>query len=303
MKTKKFFLGLSLLVSIATMISCSSESRDYYEYLDRKTTASEKETLKQIESKIDSINKSEDNLSRAGSLTTDLSGLAINELPKPKKNFNPVTNADLAGAFLGTMFGPWWGLGYAIFFSALECSTSTKVSLANANDISMLPISDNVVYVQNESSPTMIDSIGYYHNLILQDIGVEKLKVADVNDIGVLITGSMSKMFGNNAQDITTSRLMNTELTNFILSYKEQLLNAKNAVEFCNIISKYGNVNEDELSVLQLYMQGKTNTSDSNYTLKVLTSIETSELSDETKNRLRAGILVGNASEQLWLFK
>jgi len=295
---KLFILGAGVVGTMMFMASCSNEEE--VENITRSVDT-QTEELKNLKMSIVKLNEQWENKqwpmpSRTIANSDHSFGIDI------AKKARSIVDTDLAGANFGARFGTRWALAIGAAASAIAFIETFFNSSVTFTPLKMQGTSARLVYAQDGQTPTMMDSIGYYHNLILQKIGAKKLTTANLDSIEQYVVQSMDDIFGKEAQSITAAGLKSNESYKFLKSHISKLNNAINASAFCNILSEYETINQDELDVLKVYMIGLESKDNANgeYTAEVLKTVNSSELDTATKERIRAGIIVGNASQKLW---
>lgn len=299
---KLFILGAGLVATMMFMTSCSNET-DEVGNLTRSVDT-QKEELESLKMSIVKLNEQwEDKQwplsTRSISNTRPTAGTAIAKMARN------IVGADLAGAHIGAHFGPWWALGIGAAASAIAYIESSNNSTVTFTPLKLRSTTAQLVYAQDGQNPTMLDSLGYYNNLILQKICTKKLTYANLDSIEQFVVQSMDDIFGKEAQYITATGLKSNEGYRFMKSHIAKLNNAHNVSAFCNILSECKTINQGELDVLNEYMHGLESKDNANgeYTLEVLNTLNSSNLEAATKDRIKAGIIVGNASQKLWVAK
>lgn len=299
---KLFILGAGLVATMMFMTSCSNEEEETTSPI--RTEETQKEELQNLKMSITKLNEQwelrQENLRTRTIINTQPTvGKAT---VKTSRN---IARTDLAGATIGIVWGPWWGLTYAAVFSAIAYAESTQLIATKRINMDSYNTTKRLFFVQDGNTPTRMDSIGYYHNLILQRIGTDKLANANFDTVEQLVVQSMKDIFGEDAKCITLAELRNNEDYKYVKSNIGKLSTAQNVNGYCNILAKCKSISQAELDVLKEYMIGLESKDNANgeYTLEVLNTLNSSNLEAATKDRIKAGIIVGNASQKLWVAK
>lgn len=300
---RHLILGAGLIATMMFMASCSNETEEITSITRSENT--QKEELENLRMSIARLNEQWEG--KPKSLSTRIANTTQSTIAvATTKLARSIVGADLAGASAGAKFGPWWALGIAAAASAIAyIEIATTNSTATVTPITMRNTTKRLVYVQEGETPTMIDSLGYYHNLILRKIGTSKLTTANLNNIEALVEQSMDDIFGEKAKSMTAAGLKSNDGYKFMKSHIAKLNNTQNVTAYCDILSGCESISQDELGVLKEYMSGLESNDNSNgeYTVEVLNAVNSSGLDIATKNRIKAGVIVGNASQKLWIAK
>lgn len=164
---------------------------------------------------------------------------------------------------------------------------------------------DGLFFVPSVSR-TAVDSVGYMHNKVILDIN-------DGNNFtyNYIFSDSIyNDVMGYYAQGnsaIQQSLLSQFE-NDFTLhavdaSIKDALLNDSSANGIYNTLALFNGVNEDGLQTLYDYTERLYNLDDSqisDYTNKVLSTIENSDLRPQDIEELKVGVFIGFSSRKLW---
>lgn len=285
------------------MASCSNETEEIANLTRSENT--QKEELENLRLCIARLNEQWEGKPKSLSTRIANSGQSALAAATAKKA-RSIVGADLAGASAGAKFGPWWALGIAAAASAIAYIEITATnSTATVTPITMRNATKQLVYVQDGETPTMIDSLGYYHNLVLRKIGTSKLTTANLNNIEALVEQGMEDIFGEKAKSMTAAGLKSNDGYKFMKSHIAKLNNAQDVTTYCNILSGCESISQDELGVIEEYMLGLESNDNANgeYTIDVLNAVNSSALDAATKDRIKAGVVVGNASQKLWIAK
>lgn len=285
------------------MASCSNETEEIANLTRSENT--QKEELENLRLCIARLNEQWEGKPKSLSTRIANSGQSALAAATAKKA-RSIVGADLAGASAGAKFGPWWALGIAAAASAIAYIEITATnSTATVTPITMRNATKQLVYVQDGETPTMIDSLGYYHNLVLRKIGTSKLTTANLNNIEALVEQGMENIFGEKTKSMTAAGLKSNDGYKFMKSHIAKLNNAQDVTTYCNILSGCESISQDELGVIEEYMLGLESNDNANgeYTIDVLNAVNSSALDAATKDRIKAGVVVGNASQKLWIAK
>lgn len=300
---RHLIIGAGIIATMMFMASCSNETEEIANLTRSENT--QKEELENLRLCIARLNEQWEGKPKSLSTRIANSGQSALAAATAKKA-RSIVGADLAGASAGAKFGPWWALGIAAAASAIAYIEITATnSTATVTPITMRNATKQLVYVQDGETPTMIDSLGYYHNLVLRKIGTSKLTTANLNNIEALVEQGMEDIFGEKAKSMTAAGLKSNDGYKFMKSHIAKLNNAQDVTTYCNILSGCESISQDELGVIEEYMLGLESNDNANgeYTIDVLNAVNSSALDAATKDRIKAGVVVGNASQKLWIAK
>ena len=246
--------------------------------------------------------------------------------------FKKVLRADAYGALCGLLFGGWGAVGNAALSSALACFEIEEMSLfhptisgggVSPNGGSEIEHGDddpshytqmfclmnyaleNTVFVSQ--IPECVDSVGYYHNKILWQINSDSLLDISENGLDTMITAiseQAEELDGNGRNGTTISQLL--QGVNFYQlkhAYENPINILSNDSSYNTIFPEY----EDEFDfiddVVDALGEIAPEDNDGTYISGVLSLIRNSHLSADTKKRLGAAVITGNASSLLWNFE
>lgn len=329
---KKLLIAMLALCAMVVASSCSSENEVVAE-LDPQTEvfdspkASDFETLKEQFSAFNStyFNAYPTN----GSVETNENNAqqAKGWLSRLFKKFLAILTCDWVGAKVGMAISGGNAAGGIV--GAIVGSGIGVVGGAELQDNALLPkragatdsllISDyvntkdvvfnNLTLVDKDSSATLVDSVGYYHNKILYDycVNVNKqylLLSKDKNDFVVSVMedleDSINCNFGTEAQkkELATTILTEAQKVSYLLQI---------STSFDDFTEKLGNLYPEyaaELSVFTEYVKGidmlKIKEDYGEYAKQLLKIVNTSNLTNEQKKQMRMSIDIGHASSHLW---
>lgn len=285
------------------LASCSNDTEEYANLT--RIADTQEEELANLKTRIEELN--EQWADKPEALSTRIANSNQSSIAAATaKKARSIVGADLTGAAIGAKFGPWWALGIAAAASAIAyIEITASNSTATVTPITMRSTTKQLVYAQDGETPTMMDSLGYYHNLILRKIGTSKLTTANLGNIEALVEQSMEDIFGEKAKSMTDAGLKSNDGYKFMKSHIAKLNNAQDVTTYCNILSGCESISQDELGVIEEYMLGLESNDNANgeYTIDVLNAVNSSALDAATKDRIKAGVVVGNASQKLWIAK
>lgn len=299
---RHLILGAGLIATMMFMASCSNETEEITSITRSENT--QKEELENLRMSIAQLNEqwNKKQWPLSTRITANTNPTIGTTMAQKARS---IVDSDLMGASIGARFSPWWALGVGAAASAIAFAETFSNSAVTVTSLKLHSTTAQLVYTQDGQTPTRMDSIGYYHNLILQKIGTKRLMNASLDSIEQMVVKSMEEIFGEEAKCITAAGLKSNEGYKFMKSHIAKLIDTKNVTAFCNIMSEYAYINQDELGVLKQYMLGLESNDNANgdYTTEVLNAVNSSKLDTATKERLRAGVIVGNASQKLWISK
>lgn len=232
---------------------------------------------------------------------TDQEGMIV--LPTTGNARLSIVEADLAGARIGKKYGPWGAVIGAASASAIAYATKHKYYKSVQFDVDWGIVKEqNVVFPKNESTSTTLDSVGYYHNQIIRQIGEDKIMETDIENIENLVIETAQKLYGKDVVSFSDKQLKEDPDYRFLIKNMEQIVKTDNADAFYKIMEGAPGFNKGELDILKSYIQGLNVVDNTNgaYSNEVLKYIDKTDLNTSTKESLKSGILVGNASNRLW---
>ena len=294
---KKLFFAASIILASMTMYSCSNDETE-------TTTAKsvnenlQKKGLQELQSNIANLNKEWQDKRPIVLTRNELT----NQITETATNSISITGADLAGAFLGAYLGcgvPGAIIGGAAA-SAIAYWERETYGYSTKIEIDYYVPANSLIFKNNEIA-TKADSIGYYHNKILMNIGENKLTNASIDDIEGLVINSAIEIMGNTIES-NNKKLRNNICTDFFKKKITRLNTAKTTEEFYDKISEVGKISKEKLEIIKTYMDGLNNIDNTNgeYSKAVERIIDDAEISTETATNLKNSVLVGNASQKLW---
>lgn len=211
-----------------------------------------------------------------------------------------VVHADLTGAWIGSRFG-WQGALIGGSLASAIAYWEKKHDKDNSYmEIGINEANDGIVVF--DGSSTMMDSIGYYHNLILNNIGEEKLSNADSLDLEGLVIKSAKELLGNRLNTSEFYGLKTDKAYLYLGSSMSKLNKASNTEAYCEMLCTDGGLDVSTVGVLKEYLKGiqVVNNTNGKYTQLVLKNIEGANLDKGTEVSLKNAVLVGNASKKMW---
>lgn len=303
----------SLLMGIF-LLGFSSCAQQESSMLSTTTTNSSEESMKAYTDVQDSIAALNSNLMQQGTSRSFFSRL-FNSICK-------VVVADCVGAFNGLINGDnVWNSATSSSVNAarkeakpylyeLESEMSSravsKKSVQMTDLINTETNLDGLILADNTKKLTSIDSLGYYHNKIINDSFTENNDAnywfsLDDKELVEKINAEVIKIVPQslNNNDIKTDATI--KFCNFIGTAMSESTNAQ---ELLNKTKKeYVNLS-NSIDILAQYVEGmeKVSTQEEwdKYSKDIVRIISNSNLNDKQKESLKAGIVVGYASSKLW---
>lgn len=165
---------------------------------------------------------------------------------------------------------------------------------------------DNNVGILNKET-ALYDSIGYYHNKVLIDMN-NKGKLTSIKDVRALnreiYINTCNELGYEVSLDEAEKVVNHKEIVALVENSSDNFSDYEDMDKYLNDLKKaYPNLSS-KLSVVREFMLGLANMdineNDGNYAQKVMELINNSNLDENSKKELRAAIIVGNASYQLW---
>lgn len=155
---------------------------------------------------------------------------------------------------------------------------------------------------------TANDSIGFYHNAILKNIGSDKLRSAnDANTVYAMAYTSaktIAKEKGINIYFTTLNDIIfNNPNLRKLASNLPRIRNVQNVDELCLFFTNLYPEAEEEIAVIGTYFKGMEGIDENQraiYTKSVLNTVNNAMIADSTKMKLNRCVIVGNASSILW---
>lgn len=231
--------------------------------------------------------------------------------------FWPAACGDAAGALLGVFYGGGVGAGVGAAVASLAVFAGIATFQFGQNihgtpnmappGINSPEIALNSSILPDISSETAWeDSIGFVHNTIITNV-LPELAEEDLSIDGIMFKSSQfaSIYYDLPFEDVYQMVYANKSLyCNIIVNelyYESDDENSPTLLDKWKMI--YPD-KADELTILGSYFEGLSNIpvdeNDGSYMNEILGKIENSGLSKNVKQSLRNGIIVGNASYQLW---
>lgn len=223
-----------------------------------------------------------------------------------------VVSADAVGG----LFGNLWGGPVGAIVGAAACSTYTGAdsfcTRAKINNSEKWTLKyelnnnmDNLIPLPADgTSPTLQDSIGYYHNKAILDLSKKDIKLS-INKMPILLLDEVKKEM---PRKVTFTPKDSIQLNK---TYSEFVKNEQNfsgvdidAYEK-HLISCYPS-QSGEINVIFEFLKGVSSIKaedETTYIQTILRLIDSSDLSNTIKQNLRNGVIVGNASNKLWQVK
>lgn len=225
-----------------------------------------------------------------------------NNIPTIDRGKLTITEADLAGAYIGKKFGPWGAIIGAAAMSAIAYATNDAHYKSEGVEVDWNIPTEKYVVFGNESVSTLADSIGFYHNQIIRKIGYEKLLKTDIDDIYTLVITTARNLYGIRAESFPVNQLKEDMRFKFLKNNMVKIVDIEDVDHFCSVMEENNVIKKEDMSVFKSYIKGLKVVDNSNglYSGDVLDYIEKSDINISTKENLKSGILVGNASQRLW---
>lgn len=325
---KTIIYAICLAFSLQSMCSCNNEVTS----LSDSNPSTQEEQLLSLKNDIATYNKTH----------LDKEQVQTRGLFSKLKRFFVIVAADMGGALSGAVAGAAAGpVGAvtsattgAISASVLaakrlkdEAKNKTKnVGTTGTNGSQLEPKvglktdnlvkmddSANLIFSNSNSSSSSssnqnsaIDSLGYYHNLVIKEMQKEQPDWINLNQDQVSQRTMVSiKKYASicNSEDLKNDDVQKSiEYAKYI---SEAAGKATSVDDFCKALSKkYPNL-KSQIAVLQEVLNGWENCDlESNevaeYTKSVLKIIDSKNMDENVRSQIVSGVLVGNASSNLW---
>lgn|GEM_PF-1650998 len=293
---KKIFFIVSITLATITAFSCSNDETETANNDHSATEAKQIVNLQKLQNDMANLTKEWQTKQPLAITRSEKNSNFTNNMT----NSISITGADLAGAFIGANIG---GIG-ALVGGALASGVAywERERYGNKGFAFSTIVPNNTIIFKDKSTATMIDSIGYYHNKILMNIGEKRLADAEIEDIEELIINSAIEVTGNTT-DFNKPELRNNECTIFFIKNISRLNAAKTTDDFCKILSESNQISKEEINIIKTYIDGLATIDNTNgeYTKAVINTIDNSDINPETATSLKNSVLVGNASQKLWV--
>lgn len=303
---KRKIYGIVALFAIATclMTSCNSENA-MEETSDVKVFNEAKETANKQEFE---------------SISNQINTLSVNtfgEQPKTRsiwtflKKVIDITIADVSGACDAVKDGK--GV-------AATVATAVQASIQKAQNGYVgkfkgdVMTGGNTIAVGNTSSVLIkpaaglrtVDSIGYYHNEVVNRLYNQKSNLP--NGLNAKVYAQIVATQTEKVMNLTAGKLTSDEATmNYLVAKITNFQNTGVDKDVDELISEVAKTNSREAAVLTVirdYLYGMQSCENipnaEEYSAKVLEIIDKSSLNDDCKEQLRVGVTVGYASANLW---
>lgn len=282
---KKLFFIVSITLA-TTMFSCSNEN-------EQEETASA--------NVVTNTATGMDNLqSRIAEISDSMQVIAPAAQTRGFWKWLKVFYFDAAGAILGTFYGGPIG-------TAIGAAGASAIAAAQ-NDYGISTEEDFTKLVDfNQINISQADSVGLYHNLILQQLKNENLRSMPIDSVLYKVEKCAKLVTKANKISINDTDIRLNTVENAALVLMRNSINRINEAQdskelnaiFCELYPKH----TKELNIVKEYIDGLNKIEESQrsrYTELVLSETNNAKISDEMKSSVRNGVLVGNASSQLW---
>ena len=292
-KMNKLFLSLGVVLAALFAISCSNDETECI-----NTVSNESCTIEQEQQK--GLAELKENIARLNQ-TWMLKAPATETRSPPR--WRIVGKADMAGARIGKYAGVWGAVIVGAAASAFAIYITHPKSVATTVPAELYN-GTTIIRLDESESPSQVDSIGYYHNKLLAEIGIENIIAADYDNIENIIIEGAEKLGMANGECTDISILKGNTDLQFIKNNMVQLNSTANAAEYCTLLrGNLKTISSAEMDVLQEYMSGLDAIDASQhpaYAQATVNIIGQSNLPQQTKEGLAGSVIVGNASSQLW---
>lgn len=211
-----------------------------------------------------------------------------------------VFNADAVGAILGTFYGGPIG-------TAIGAAGASAIAAAQ-NDYGISTEEDFTEIVDfNQLNISQADSVGLYHNLILLQLKNENLRSMPIDSVLYKVERCAKLVTKANKISISDTDIRLNTVDNTALILMKNNINRINEAQdskelnaiFCELYPK----RTKEINIVKEYIDGLSKIEESQrdqFTELVLRETNNADISDEMKSTVKSGVLVGNASSQLW---
>lgn len=293
---KKLFFIVSIALATITAFSCSNDETETANNDHSATETKQIENLQKLQNDMANLNKEWQTRQPLAITRSEQNSNITNRMT----NSISITGADLAGAFIGAHFGGFGALVGGALASGVAYWERERYGNKGFTFGTVVP--NNTIIFEDKSTATMIDSIGYYHNKILMNIGEKRLADVAIEDMEELIINSAIEVIGN-TPDFNKPELRNNECTIFFIKNISRLNAAKTTDEYCKILSESNQISKEEMNIIKTYIDGLATIDNTNgeYTRAVINTIDNSDINPETATSLKNSVLVGNASQKLWV--
>lgn len=282
---KKLFFIVSIALA-TTMFSCSNEN-------EQEETASA--------NVVTNTATGMDNLqSRIAEISDSMQVIAPAAQTRGFWKWLKVFNADAVGAILGTFYGGPIG-------TAIGAAGASAIAAAQ-NDYDIYTEEDFTKLVDfNQLNISQADSVGLYHNLILLQLKNENLRSMPIDSVLYKVEKCAKLVTKANKISINDTDIRLNTVDNTALILMKNSINRINEAQdskelnaiFCELYPKH----TKEINIIKEYIDGLSKIEESQrdqYTELVLKETNNADISDEMKSTVKSGVLVGNASSQLW---
>ncbi len=287
---------MSIVLTSVGFIACSNEEVEATSTDNQVNEAAQKAELKKLQSDIAKLNKEWLEKHPVALTRGEQDYESTDEIAKIS-----ITGADLAGAFIGSSFGLHGAIIGGVAASVI--ASWEKEKYGSCSSIQMdYSDADDLVFNKGVSVETF-DSIGYFHNKIIMNIGMENLLNASMDEIDELVLNSTIEVLGVQDEELSIEYVRNNSCIAFFKENIGRLNKAETPEEFCNILTENKDISREEVDVIKTYMEGLSTIDNTNgaYTKEVLRTIDESKLEPSIATELKSGVLVGNASQKLWI--
>lgn len=293
---KKLFFIVSIALATITAFSCSNDETETVNNEHSATEAKQMKNLQKLQNDMANLTKEWQTRQPLAITRSEQNSNITNKMT----NSISITGADLGGAFIGARFG----IAGAIIGGALASGVAywEREKYGDRGFLFNTIIPNNNIIFEDKNTAKMIDSIGYYHNKILMNIGEKRLADVAIEDMEELIINSAIEVTGNKT-DFNKPELRNNKCTKFFIKNISRLNAAKTTDDYCKILSESNQISKEEINIIKTYIDGLATIDNTNgeYTKAVINTIDNSDINPETATSLKNSVLVGNASQKLWV--
>lgn len=308
-KMKKMFFSFSVAAMALLATSCSNDQ--VQSGTPSSEDAAQTEEVQRLQQSIEALSDSLalERTSMVGTreiLQEDASGNIEKLKPGSFWKWLKIAFSDALGAFEGYAGGGVVGAvigGVSASITAYDAEGNV-VSDDNGyvGKSSKLPLEGLVVA---KGTTTKIDSVGYFHNGVINDASAALVKGCSSDVFNASITSATNKVVYNGQNSVPTKYIATDQIQNKIKSDVAELLTTKDVDEYCNKLIRLNSNNWSAAKVLATYLKGLSyaDHTSSEFSTKTWQMIESSSLSESNKAALKTGIVVANASTKLWEVK
>lgn len=215
---------------------------------------------------------------------------------------------------IGGVFGSWGGpVGASVGAASFSVLAWTNEPVWSPNQIVMTEgssaISNDLVIPLPRGEEELVeikdDSVGFYHNYMLQQIGsISSVTGLGLNNISVTLLGKIRNKISQREYNVLYEDFMRP---NKVFDKVQANLSSVNSAQSLSELSTtFGNIfpgQREEFNIIKNYIEGiqqiDENASNT-YTQNVIELIDGSGISEVEKKNLYRGIVIGQASSRLW---